>query len=715
MNERLPEKLELGELFPPSDHAEWKRTAEVDLKGIPFEKKLVTKTYEGIDLQPLYTREHLENIPLNEQFPGLLNYLRGATASGNSNGSWLIAQSLTHPYAENFNRLLLDALNKGQNAIFLPLDVTARLGLDADYGKVGETGKDGVSISGIGSLSRALKGVDPKACPFFVNAGASPLPFLSLFAAWLKNDGVALTDVSGAIYADPVSTIFELGRLPFSFDEAYNQISSSVSYLNGINSKVKVAGIDASVYTEKGASAVQELGIALASASEMIIRCKMNGVDPETIASSLFCRFGISTNLFMEIAKFRASRLVFAELLEQSGISGSIPLYMAARTSSYYHSIIDPYVNTLRVTTQAFSAVSGGVNVIETLPFDQLFNEGDEFSNRIARNTQLILSEESHLDHVTDPAGGSYYIETLTYEVAKKAWDYFMEIEAAGGVTEAVMSGKMQNDIKAVADKRVKDTSTRKSVMVGVNQYANVKEIVKKQSKPDPKEVHDKRAKWLQRLRVSGSSGHHDAILVDLEKVKNEPGFTSKFELSVDLASKGATLGEIFSHLKPGSESLKCPVLQVERPAAQFEELRLRASAQKERSGSAPKLFLFNVGPVKQHKARADFSRGFFEAGGFEVINGNPVTSISDGVEGAVASGAKVFVLCSTDETYPELVPVFVKEIKVAIPDATCILAGFPKDQVEDHKRSGIDDFIFVGADVVAVISSIFDKTGVEK
>lgn len=715
MNERLPEKLELRELFPPSNHAEWKRIAEVDLKGIPFEKKLITKTYEGIDLQPLYTREHLENIPLNEQFPGLLNYLRGASASGHSSGSWLIAQSLSHPYAEDFNRLLIDALNKGQNAIFLPLDVSARLGLDADYGKVGETGKDGVSISGIGSLSRALKGVDPKACPFFVNAGASPVPFLSLFVAWLKNEGVALREVSGAIYSDPVSTLFELGRLPFSFDEAYSQISNSISYLNGINSSLKVAGVDASSYAEKGASAVQELGLALASATEMIIRCKMHGVDPEVIATSLFFRFGISTNLFMEIAKFRAARLVFAELFDQSGINGNIPVYMAARTSSYYHSIIDPYVNMLRVTTQAFSAVSGGVNVIETLPFDHLFNEGDEFSNRIARNTQLILSEESHLDHVTDPAGGSYYIEALTFELAQKAWDYFMVIEASGGITEALLSGKIQNDIKAISDKRMKDTATRRSVMVGVNQYANVKEIVKKLSKPDPKEVYDKRSEWLQRLRVSGSSGHHDAILVDLEKIKNGPGFTSKFELSVDLASRGATLGEIFSHLKPGSGSLECPLLQVERPAAQFEELRLRASAQKERSGSTPGLYLFNVGPVKQYKARADFSRGFFEAGGFEVINGNPVTSISDGVAGAVASGAKVFVLCSTDETYPELVPVFVKGIKAAIPEAICILAGYPKDQVEDHKRSGIDDFIFLGADVVAVISSIFDKTGVEK
>ncbi len=715
MNERLPEKLELRELFPPSDHAEWKRTAEVDLKGVPFEKKLVTKTYEGIDLQPLYTREHLEKLPLNEQFPGLVNYLRGATAAGNSNGSWLIAQSLSHPYAENFNKLLIDALNKGQNAIFLPLDVTARLGLDADYGKVGETGKDGVSISGIGSLSRALNGVDIKACPFFVNAGASPVAFLSIFSAWLKNEGISLSDISGAVYADPVSTLFETGRLTLSFDEVYGQTASSISFLNGINSAIKVAGVDAAAYSGNGASAVQELGIAIASASEMILRGKMHGLEPGLIASSLFFRFGISTNLFMEIAKFRAARLVFAELLDQFGVDKSTPLFMAARTTPYYHSTIDPYVNMLRVTTQAFSAVSGGVNVIETLPFDHLFSEGDEFSNRIARNTQLILSEESHLDHVTDPAGGSYYVETLTYELAEKAWDYFMEIESTGGVVASLLSGKIQNDIKAVAEKRVKDVATRRSVMVGVNQYANVKEVIKKQSKPDPKEVHDKRAEWLQRLRVLGSSGHHDAILVDLEKVKNETDFITRFELSVDLASKGATLGEIFSHLKSGSEIVECPLAQVERPALQFEYLRLRASAYKDRTGSAPKLYLFSMGTVKQHKARADFSRGFFEAGGFEVITGSPAISITDGVTGAVASGAKVFVLCSTDETYPELVPAFVKEIKTAVPDALCILAGYPKDQVEDHKRSGIDNFIFLGADVVAVISSIFDKTGVEK
>ncbi len=715
MNERLPEKLNLREVFAPSDHAAWKQVAEADLKGIPFEKKLVTKTYEGINLQPLYTREHLDKIPTLDQFPGLLHYLRGSSSSGNSNGSWLIAQSLSHPLAENFNKLLLEALNKGQNAVVLPLDVTTKLGLDADYGEVGETGKDGVSISGIGSISRALKGVDPKACPFFINTGATPLAFLSLFSAWLKKEGVEISEVQGAVYADPVAMLFEVGKLPVSVDEAYRQISGSIKYLKSKGSGIKAAGVDASVYTEKGASSSQELGIALSSAVEMIHRLSSEGNDPVEAATSLFFRYGISTNLFMEIAKFRASRLLFTELLNQMKIEHGIPQFISAKTTSYYHSTVDPFVNMLRVTTQAFSAVNGGVSALETQPFDSLFTQSDEFANRIARNTQIILSEESHLDHVIDPAGGSYYIETLTYELARQAWQYFKEIESEGGVVAALMSGKIVEDIRVIAEKRIKDIATRRSVMVGVNQYANLKETLRKTEKPDPKEIHAKRAEWLQKFRVSGSTGYHDSILVDLEKAKNEQDVVKQLEITVDLALKGATLGEIFSHIKSGTETTSCKTLTVARPAEQFESLRLTAAAFKEKTGSAPKIYLFNIGPVKQHKARADFSRGFFEAGGCEVLNGKAVNAIPEGVDAAIASGASVFVLCSTDDTYPELVPEFVSSLKEREPGSLCILAGYPKDQVEDHRRSGIDDFIYLGADVVQIVSSIFEKTGVAK
>lgn len=715
MNERLPEKLELREVFAPSDHAAWKKVAEADLKGIPFEKKLVTKTYEGIDLQPIYTREHLEKLPALDQFPGLLRQLRGSTASGNSSGAWLIAQGLSHPLAENYNKLLIDALNKGQNAIVLPLDLTTRSGLDADYGEIGQTGKDGVSISGIGSLSRAWKGVDPKACPFFVNTGATPLAFMSLFSAWLKKEGSDISEVSGAVYADPVAMLFETGRIPVTIDEAYTHIAGSINYIHGKGSGIRAAGIDASVYAGSGASAVQELGIAIASAAEMIHRLKKEGIAPEVAASALFFRFGISTNLFMEIAKFRASRLLFTELLSQLGIDPTIPQFMAAKTSDYYHSTVDPYVNMLRVTTQAFSAVNGGVNVLETVPFDSLLTQSDEFANRIARNTQLILGEESHLDHVTDPSGGSYYIETLSSELAQQAWQYFREIETAGGIIEALLSGKIVNDIKTVAGKRIKDVASRRSVMVGVNQYANLKEEVRTVTKPDPKEIYDRRAEWLQKFRVSGSSGYHDSILVDLEKAKNESDITKQIDIAAELALKGATLGEIFSHIKNSSEVTVSQTLVIERPAEQFERLRLRSASHKAKTGSFPSIYLFNIGPVKQHKARADFSRGFFEAGGCEVINGKAVDNINDGIAAAKESGAKVFVLCSTDDTYPQLVPEFTNGIRSALPGSLCVLAGYPKDQVDDHKRSGIDDFIFLGADVVQIISSIFEKTGVAK
>jgi len=369
----------------------------------------------------------------------------------------------------------------------------------------------------------------------------------------------------------------------------------------------------------------------------------------------------------------------------------------------------------LRVTTQAFSAVNGGVDVLETVPFDSLLTQSDEFANRIARNTQLILGEESHLDHVTDPSGGSYYIETLSSELAQQAWQYFREIEAAGGIIGALLSGKIVNDIKTVAGKRIKDVASRRSVMVGVNQYANLKEEVRIVTKPDPKEIYDRRAEWLQKFRVSGSSGYHDSILVDLEKAKNESDITKQIDIAAELALKGATLGEIFSHIKNSSEVTVSQTLVIERPAEQFERLRLRSASHKAKTGSFPSIYLFNIGPVKQYKARADFSRGFFEAGGCEVINGRAVDNINDGIAAAKESGAKVFVLCSTDDTYPQLVPEFTTGIRSVLPGSLCILAGYPKDQVDDHKRSGIDDFIFLGADVVQIISSIFEKTGVAK
>jgi methylmalonyl-CoA mutase len=714
MDQILSKKLNLRDEFAPADYQTWKAVVDSDLKGIPFDKKLKTYTYEGITLNPLYTKEDLENFAHLNQFPGSDNCLRSSFVSGNSIKPWLIAQSLSNPFSEDYNKLLIDALKKGQTAVVLNLDKTTKLGLDADYGKLGDTGLGGVSISGIGSLSRAFTNIDLTKYPLFVNSGFSPLYFLTLLKGYSSQASVDFSKMTGAVYGDPISFLFDNGEIPISIEEAYKQIKKSIEYLNAKISNLRTVGIDGSIYAEKGASSVQELAISMALAVEAMVRLSDMGLDPKAIAEKMIFNFGISTNLFMEIAKFRASRILFSEVLKHFEITiDEVQMFSSAKTSSYYHSFIDPYVNMLRVTTQAFSAVMGEVQMIETLTFDSTFAQSDEFSNRIARNTQIILSEESHLNSVIDSAGGSFYVETLTQELAEKAWKYFKEIEQFGGIYEAVKQGKIQNDISQVVEKRLKDVATRKSIIVGVNNYANTKEEIFAPKVFDIEKVHKVRAEYLQKLRLSGNGRLHGDILVELESIKHEKDTIIQIDTASELVLKGATIGEISSHLQYSSDCEKTQLLLTKRPAELFERLRLRASNAKLKTGSLPKVYLFNIGPVKQYKARADFSRGFLEAGGFDVIYRDGVKSISEGIDEADNSCAKVFVLCSTDETYPELVPQFVNEIKSLNKDFICILAGYPKDQIEDHKKSGIDDFIFLGADVVKVISDIFDKTGV--
>ena len=716
MDHTLPTKLNLRDDFSPSGYDAWRQVAEADLKGVPFEKKLVTPTYEGINLQPIYTIEDLKKLQAINNFPGFPNFLRGSAPDGCTLQPWLVAASLTHPYAEEYNTLLLDALSRGQNAIVLPLDITSRSGLDADYGKPGETGKGGVSISGIGSLSRAFNGVDLTACPLFVNAGFSPLAFMALFQGYLNKNNQDISKIAGAVYGDPVGFLFENGTMPVTMDEAFDQIKKTTLFLEKHKSNIRTIGINGSVFVDKGATAVQELGLVMSVAVESLVRLSESGISPESLVNRMAFIFGTSTNLFMEIAKFRAARILFSELLNQMNITQeNVQMFSGARTSSFYHSTVDPYVNMLRITTQAFSAVIGGVQMIETLPFNSLFAAGDEFAERIARNTQIILSEESHLNHVIDAAGGSYYVETLTNEIATNAWKYFKEIEAAGGIVEALRAGKIQNDIKQVNEKRQKDVATRKSVIVGVNSYANVKENPVHKPEIDLEEVYNKRAGYLQKLRVSGNGENHSSILIELEKINHTEDEADQISLAAALAERGATIGEIFSHLRKSSDHEEIETLTAIRPAEKFESLRVRAFKEKSGKGSLPKIYLFNIGTIKQYKARADFARGFFEAGGCEVIYNAGVQTISEGLQQAVFSGARAFVLCSTDDTYPELVPTFVEQIKKADPSNLCVLAGYPKDQVEAHKQSGIDEFIFLGADVVTIISSIFDKTGVVK
>lgn len=708
----LDKKLNLREMFTPPTFEEWRNVVEKDLKGVPFEKKLITKTYEGINLQPAYTKKDIENLSFADSKPGFGSYVRSTKASGYAAKPWDIAQELPYGDAEEFNDALLADLERGQSAINIVLDEATKLGLDADYAKPEQVGKGGLSLSAIRSMTRAFKGVELTRYPLYVETGFTSVPFLSLFNAYLKKENIPIEKISGSIDSDPIGYLAENGELPESLENAYDELKCVAEWLQKNAPGIKSINVNTSIYQNAGAGAVQELAYAIATGVEYLNALGERGITAETFAQKVRFTFGIGPNYFMEISKLRAARVLWAKVLESYGVSEeNRKMVIHAKTSRFNQTVYDPYVNMLRTTTEAFSAVVGGVDSMHTNPFDEIIGLPDTFSRRIARNTQIILREESHLDQLIDPAGGSYYVEWLTNEIATKAWEQFLMLDENGGIVEALKSGIPQAQLAEVNDSRKNDFKKRKEVLVGTNMYANMTEKKIAARTVDHTALHKKRADYLQAYRTSGDSKKHESILNKLQQLADKSS-VDVIDAGSDAVLEGATIGEISKALFANAgEKVVVNKIETYRIAGLFEELRDASNAYKEKTGYAPKIFLANMGPLKQFKARADFSRGFFEAGGFDVIYTNGFNTTDEAAKAFAESRAKVAVLCSTDDTYPELVAPFVKAAKNR-GDVTVVLAGYPKDQVDAYKEAGIDEFIFLGADVYAIISGLLKNLG---
>jgi methylmalonyl-CoA mutase len=708
---KLEKEFSLSGDFSPPTYEEWKIAAEQYLKGVPFEKALVTRTYEGIDLQPIYRREDIENLPHLEKKPGFGNFARGTSAEGYLDRSWEICQTIPYSLPEEFNKALKHDLERGQTAVNLVLDKSARMGVDADtaeaddQGDVGGVGVDGVSISHLEDLSIALKDIDLGKFPIHIDAGLSGLEMVTALAALLKKEGKAIAKLKGSVCTDPVGFLALHGKLPFSMETAYNRPAQVVRWAVEHAPQIKTVGISGVPYHNAGASAVQELAYALATAVEYIDRLSEQNLSIDQIAGSMRFTFAVGPFYFMEVAKLRAARILWAKIVEAyGGNKESQKMTIHGVTSFHNQTMYDPYVNMLRTTTEAFSAVVGGVDSLQTNPFDETFGPPDEFSRRIARNTQIILDEETQLDQLIDPAGGSYYVEKLTHEVAEKAWALFREIEKRGGMLKALTEGYPQEEIEAVTAKRNKDLAKRKSVLVGTNTFADVKEEKLESKAPDYDAVRKTRTRQLKTYRDAAAK---DTVSDALSRLTASP-----VEASIEALTAGATIGEVFAALGAG-ESPQIKPLNVYRAAEMFEELRDAVAAYEAKTGAKPKLFLANMGPLRQYKARADFTRGFFETGGFDIVYPKGFETPEAAVDAAIQSRAPVVVICSTDPTYPELVPPVTKGLKEINPDIIVVLAGYPKDQVEAHKQSGVDEFIYLGADARQILSNVLTRIGV--
>ena len=708
---KLGEKPNLIKDFPVLSFEDWKKQVEKDLKGESFDKKLITKTYEEINLQPLYTSNDIKDLPQINNFPGFQNYLRGSNVSGYTSRSWEIAQEYNQSLPEDLNEILRSDLNRGLNSINIILDNPTKLGIDADQSKAGEVGKDGLSISGVRKMQVLFKNIDLTNQPINISCGFSALPITLLFTAYANETRTSLMNIKGSITSDPYEYLLTKGELPISLNQIFGEMKLATELMIKSNSPVKTIGVSGLSFNNAGANAVQELAYTLSTALEYINEMIEHGLKADDVAKRIKFTFGIGSFYFMEIAKLRAARLLWSKILEAYSVKEeNRKIFIHGKTTQFNQTYFDPFVNSLRTTTEAFSAIVGGVDSIQTNPYDESFNLSDDFSRRLARNTQIILKEESHLDQVIDPAGGSYFVEKLTDDIANAAWKLFQTIEEKGGMLKAIQSGFVQDEVAKVAETKKKDFAKRKSVLVGTNMYANPKEEMLEIKNKDLNAVYKKRVEYIQKFRITGDNKKHNSILDKLQKIADSKSY-HLIDNAVDAFLEGASLGEVSKSIRASAEkgtSIK-PLKQF-RLSEMFEELRIASENYKKKTGNKPKVFLATMGPLKQFKGRADFSRAFFEVGGFEIIYPNGFATSDEAVKSAINSKAQAVVICSTDDTYPELVPSIVKGIKEHLKDVAVILAGYPKDQIEEHKKSGVDDFIYLGADAHKVLSTLLNK-----
>lgn len=697
------------EEFSKPTYDAWRQVAEASLKGASFEKRLITKTYEGLDIQPMYCQDDIDSLSHTATLPGFAPYVRGTTPLGYLTDPWAIAQEFAYATPDVCNAALRADLERGLTAVNLVLDAATLAGLDADQAET--VGQGGVSLSSVSDVVALLHDIDIASLPVFVNAETSALPILALLVAAANTQRVSPDSLSGAVTFDPLGALARTGRLPAPIDRAYDTMAAMATWAHTNAPLLKTTTVQSHPYHNAGATAVQELAIAIATGVAYLRAMIERNVPIDTAASQLRFSFSIGANFFMEIAKLRAARLVWAQVVSAfGGGEQAQQMTIHARTSSWNKTVYDPYVNMLRTTTESFSAVMGGCNSLHVGHFDEPLRQPDAFSRRISRNTHLILQQECHFTQPIDPAGGSWYVEYLTNEIAKRAWKQFQEIEQQGGVLAVLQSGTIQEQIEAIAQQRAANIAKRKDVFVGTNMYANLTEKPLDIPAVDQQAIRQARTQAIAAHRASTDQA---ACQTALERLRGAAATSPALvDAAIAAAAAGATLGDIRGAVRT-DEPMSITPVRIHRGTQQFESVRAASEASRQQTGTLPRVFLANLGPIPQHKARADFTTGFFQTGGFEVLQNQGFATPDEAAQAAIESGAPIVVICSTDATYPDAVPPITKAIKAARPETTVILAGYPKDQIEAHKAAGVDDFIFLGANVYDMLLGLQQKLGV--
>lgn len=616
-------KEKLFSEFKAPTKQEWLDKIQVDLKGADFNKRLVWRTNEGFDVPPFYRREDVLKLNTPDSLPGEFPYVRGNKKGCNC---WYVRQDILADDAKAANAKALDILGRGVDSLGFRI------------------AGDNVSA---GFVETLLAGIDCEAVEVnFNTCKRHTLELAQILAAYFDKKGYDKAKVNGSLDWDPMEKIVMKGHDVTPILELAPQIIEALKDYP----RFRCITVNAVALNNAGAYIVQELGYAMAWGNEYMEMLTEAGVDVDLAASKITFNMGVSENFFMEIAKFRAARLLWAEIVKryEPKYDASCKMCVNAVTSKYNMTLFDSYVNLLRSQTESMSAALAGVHSIVVTPFDAVYETPNDFSERLARNQQLLLKEESHFDKVVDPAAGSYFVEELTTSLANEGWKIFLGVEGEGGFLEALKKGAVQDDINATNVKRHEAAAKRKEFILGTNQFPNFTE------KSDGKRPCG--------CTCSCGGGHkHDAAFKAIEST---------------------------------------------RLAAEYEDLRLKV----EEGGKTPVAFMLTIGNLAMRQARAQFSCNFLACAGYKVVDNLGFATVEEGVDAALKAGADIVVLCSSDDEYAEYaVPAF----KYLDGRAMFVVAGAPAC-MDDLKAAGIENFIHVRCNVLETLKEYNAKLGIK-
>ena len=606
--------LPLAADFAPATFEDWRKLVDGVLKGAPFEK-LVGKTYDGLRIEPIYRRA-LDATPV---------------AGRRAAAPWQIMQRIDHPDAAKANAQVLEDLENGA------------IGLTLVF--AGASGAHGFGLAPEPrAIERILDGVIPDAgISIELQIGRQSRMAAVHLAEYVQCKGFKPAACDIRFGLDPIGACAASGSSLYDWAEIATAVTSAINGLTAMGFKGPFAVADGRVIHDAGGSEAQELAFILASAVAYLRAIEASGVSLEEARSMIYARLSADADQFLTIAKFRALRLLWARVEQACNLEPK-PLFIAAETGWRMLTQRDPYVNMLRATIATFSAGLGGANSIAVLPHTLALGLPDLFARRIARNTQLILLEESNLAKVSDPAAGSGGIESLTQQLCEAAWQLFQETEKAGGVFASLQQNLIQQKVAAMRAAHEANIARRKDVLTGASEFPNLAEA--------------------------------QVAVLDAKPVELAPDAEAKFR---------------FEALPPM------------RLAVPFERLRDRSDTILKTRGERPKIFLANLGTAADFTARATYARSFFETGGIEAIDSGGFADPAALAAAFKASGAELICLCSSDKVYAEQAAGAAKALQ-AQGARHIYLAGRAGEQEANLRAAGIDDFIFAGCDALTVL-----------